>query len=87
MAATVKPMGPVANVLNTAANNFNNATMVMLYHNTSAEATVFRNDAGGSLIGSVVLPPNTYLILEKEQTDTINASANTVRGSKVGATN
>jgi hypothetical protein len=87
MAATIRPLGPVANVLNTATNSYGNATMVLIANPTAAAINVARYDSGGTLIGAVPVMANTYIILEKEQTDVINASANTLFGAKVGATN
>ena len=87
MAATVRPMGPVANVLNTATNSYGNATMVLIANPTAAFINVHRYDAGGTLVGAVPVMANTYLVLEKEQTDVLNAAANTLLGARVGATN
>jgi hypothetical protein len=86
MAHTIFPKGAVQTT-NTTARSFSNSSAVYLLNNTaSTVVTIFRNDANGVLIGSLVFAAGQSIIIEKNFTDTINTSAN-VAITPVGLTN
>jgi len=86
MAQAIFPKGAVATT-NTTARSFGNASAVYLLNNTAATVvTIFRNDANGVLIGSLVFGAGQSLVIEKNFTDTINTSVN-VAITAVGFTN
>lgn len=64
---------PTANVVSlTTANNFANATCV--YVATTATALLTVAYANGDTRGAFVLPPNQYIFVQKDYTDTLAAN-------------
>ena len=70
-----------------AATSFTNATVVRLVNNSASAAlvTVVETQSGNG-IGSMTMPPNSVEYLEKQPTYCVFASADTVKGAKVGFT-
>ena len=69
------------------ATSFTNATVVRLVNNSASAAlvTVVETQSGNG-IGSMTMPPNSVEYLEKQPTYCVFASADTVKGAKVGFT-
>ena len=69
------------------ATSFTNATVVRLVNNSANAAlvTVVETQSGTG-IGSMTMPPNSVEYLEKQPTYCVFASADTVKGAKVGFT-
>ena len=70
-----------------AATSFTNATVVRLVNNSASAAlvTVVETQSGNG-IGSMTMPPNSVEYLEKQPSYCVFASADTVKGAKVGFT-
>ena len=69
------------------ATSFTNATVVRLVNNsTSAALVTVVETQSGTGIGSMTMPPNSVEYLEKQPTYCVFASADTVKGAKVGFT-
>ena len=69
------------------ATSFSNATVVRLVNNSASAAlvTVVETQSGTG-IGSMTMPPNSVEYLEKQPSYCVFASADTVKGAKVGFT-
>ena len=69
------------------ATSFTNATVVRLVNNSASAAlvTVVETQSGNG-IGSMTMPPNSVEYLEKQPSYCVFASADTVKGAKVGFT-
>jgi len=69
------------------ATSFTNATVVRLVNNSANAAlvTVVETQSGTG-IGSMTMPANSVEYLEKQPTYCVFASADTVKGAKVGFT-
>lgn len=63
----IKPVGAVLSL--TTANNFSNVSLVYLAAVSTCEITL-ANSTGG-VLGTFVLPASQYLLVEKENTDTL----------------
>ena len=69
------------------ATSFTNATVVRLVNNsTSAALVTVVETQSGTGIGSMTMPPNSVEYLEKQPSYCVFASADTVKGAKVGFT-
>ena len=69
------------------ATSFTNATVVRLVNNsTSAALVTVVETQSGTGIGSMTMPANSVEYLEKQPTYCVFASADTVKGAKVGFT-
>ena len=71
-----------------SASNVGNATLVRLYNGHSAALVVSRKDSGGNTIGSMTVLNGTVVVMEKDPTDTLTASAggSSVKVSKIAFT-
>ena len=58
-----------------SASNVGNATLVRLYNGHSAALVVTRKNSGGTTIGSMTVLNGTVVVMEKNPTDTLTASA------------
>ena len=72
----------------TAASNVTNATLVRVYNGHSAVSVITRKDSGGNVIGSMTVINGTVVVMEKDATDTLTASAGgaSVKVSKIAFT-
>ena len=59
----------------TSASNVTNATLVRVYNGHSAVSVITRKDSGGTTIGSMTVLNGTVVVMEKNPTDTLTASA------------
>jgi hypothetical protein len=72
-----------------AATNVNNATVVRVYNGHSAAVVITRKDSSDNTIGSLTVKNGETVVLEKEPTDKLVASAGgtDVKGVKVAFRN
>ena len=69
----MKIIKPLANNINlTTANTVNNARLVYVFASAASLITVTSNT--NVVKGSIVVPPNNFLLIEKDQTDTLTAN-------------
>tara|TARA_B100000085_G_scaffold202287_1_gene185817 strand:+ start:221 stop:478 length:258 start_codon:yes stop_codon:yes gene_type:complete len=78
-----------AEVALNSATNVGNATVVRVYNGHSAAVVITRTDASDSTIGSLTVVNGETVVLEKEPTDKLVASAGgtDVKGVKVAFRN
>ena len=78
-----------AEVALNAATNVGSATLVRVYNGHSAAVVITRTDASDSTIGSLTVVNGETVVLEKEPTDKLVASAGgtSVKGVKVAFRN
>ena len=71
-----------------SASNVTNATLVRVYNGHSAVSVITRKDSGGNVIGSMTVINGTVVVMEKDATDTLTASAGgaSVKVSKIAFT-
>jgi len=69
----MKILKPLANNITlTTANTVNNARLVYVFASAASLITVTSNT--NVVKGSIVVPPNNFVLIEKEQTDTLTAN-------------
>ena len=72
----------------TSASNVTNATLVRVYNGHSVVSVITRKDSGGNTIGSMTVLNGTVVVMEKDATDTLTASAggSSVKVAKIAFT-
>ena len=72
----------------TSASNESREGIVRLYNGHSAVSVITRKDSGGNTIGSMTVLNGTVVVMEKDPTDTLTASAggSSVKVSKIAFT-
>jgi len=69
----MKIIKPLANTITlTTANTINDARLVYIFASTASLITVTSNT--NVVKGSIVVPPNNFILIEKERTDTLTAN-------------
>ena len=71
-----------------SASNVTLATLVRVYNGHSAVSVITRKASGGNTIGSMTVLNGTVVVMEKDPTDTLTASAggSSVKVSKIAFT-
>ena len=84
MAHTLLPVGAQREA-NTTASSMGNCTQVYLFANSGTVTA--KRYSGTTLIGSVLVPASTFIVIMKEHADTINLVSSNCSATPLGETN